>query len=44
VYKKETVAVAGYYKEHNKYASVIGVGGIEDIFKNICREIDKTLV
>jgi adenylate kinase len=44
VYKKETVAVAGYYKEHNKYASVIGVGEIEDIFKNICREIDKTLV
>jgi adenylate kinase len=44
VYKKETAAVAQYYKEHNKYSSVIGVGEIEDIFKNICREIDKTLV
>jgi adenylate kinase len=44
VYKAETVAVAGYYKNHNKYASVIGVGEIDDIFKNICVEIDKTLV
>jgi adenylate kinase len=44
VYKAETAAVAGYYKNLNKYASVIGVGEVEDIFKNICREIDKTLV
>jgi adenylate kinase len=44
VYKAETVAVAQYYKEHNKYASVIGVGEIEDIFKNICTEIDKSLL
>jgi adenylate kinase len=44
VYKSETVAVAGYYKNHNKYGSVIGVGEIDDIFKNICVEIDKTLV
>jgi adenylate kinase len=44
VYKAETVAVAQYYKEHNKYASVIGVGDIEDIFKNICTEIDKSLL
>lgn len=44
VYKSETVAVAGYYKEHNKYASVIGVGPIDDIFSNICREIDKSLL
>jgi adenylate kinase len=44
VYKAETVVVADYYKKHNKYASVIGVGEIEDIFKNICREIDKTLL
>ena len=41
VYKAETVAVAQYYKKHNKYASVIGVGDIEEIFNNICREIDK---
>lgn len=44
VYKAETVAVAQYYKKHNKYASVIGVGEIDGIFKNICREIDKYLL
>jgi adenylate kinase len=44
VYKAETAAVASYYKGHNKYASVIGVGEIDDIFKNICREIDKYLL
>jgi adenylate kinase len=44
VYKAETVAVGEYYKKHNKYASVIGVGDIDEIFKNICREIDKSLL
>ena len=44
VYKAETVSVAQYYKKHNKYASVIGVGEIDNIFKNICREIDKSLL
>lgn len=44
VYKAETAAVAEYYKRHNKYASVIGVGDIDDIFRNICREIDKSLL
>lgn len=44
VYKDETAAVAEYYKKNNKYASVIGVGEIEEIFKNICREIDKSLL
>ena len=44
VYKSETVAVAQYYKDHNKYASVIGVGEIDAIFNNICREIDKTIL
>lgn len=44
VYKAETAAVADYYKKHKKYASVIGVGEIEEIFKNICREIDKSLL
>jgi adenylate kinase len=44
VYKAETAAVADYYKKHNKYASVIGVGEIDVIFKNICREIDKSLL
>lgn len=44
VYKSETAAVADYYKKHNKYASVIGVGEVEDIFKNICVEVDKSLL
>jgi adenylate kinase len=44
VYKKETVSVAEYYKRKNKYASVVGVGDIEQIFTNICREIDQYLL
>jgi adenylate kinase len=44
VYKGETVAVADYYKKLGKYASVVGVGQIENIFSNIRREIDKTLL
>jgi adenylate kinase len=44
VYKAETAVVADYYKKNNKYASVIGVGEMEDIFKNICVEIDKSLL
>jgi adenylate kinase len=44
VYKKETAAVAGHYKKKNKYASVIGVGEVAGIFKNICVEIDKSLL
>lgn len=44
VYKSETAAVAQHYKKANKYASVIGVGEVEDIFKNICVEVDKSLL
>ena len=44
VYKAETAAVADYYKKSNQYASVIGVGKVEDIFKNICVEIEKRLL
>jgi adenylate kinase len=44
VYKAETAAVADHYKKANKYGSVIGVGEVEDIFKNICVEIDKSLL
>jgi adenylate kinase len=44
VYKAETAAVADYYKKENKYSSVVGVGEIDDIFKNICVEIDKSLL
>ena len=44
VYNKETAVVAEYYKKHKKYSSVIGVGEEEQIFKNICREVDKSLL
>ena len=44
VYKGETAAVADYYKKLGKYSSVVGVGEIEVIFSNICREIDKSLL
>jgi adenylate kinase len=44
VYKAETVSVAGYYKNQGRYASVVGVGEIDMIFSNLCREIDKTLL
>jgi adenylate kinase len=44
VYRSETAAVADYYKKANRYSSVIGVGDVHDIFKNICVEIDKSLL
>jgi adenylate kinase len=44
VYNKETAIVAEYYKKFKKYSSVIGVGEEEQIFKNICREVDKSLL
>ena len=44
VYNTETAIVADYYKKHKKYSSVIGVGEEEQIFKNICREVDKSLL
>lgn len=44
VYNKETAIVADYYKKVKKYSSVIGVGEEEQIFKNICREVDKSLL
>ncbi len=44
VYKAETVSVADYYKKNGKYSSVVGVGEIENIFANLCVEIDKSLL
>lgn len=44
VYRGETASVADYYKKLGKYSSVVGVGEIENIFSNICREIDKSLL
>jgi adenylate kinase len=44
VYEAETIAVADYYKKLGKYSSVVGVGEIDNIFANLCREIDKSLL
>jgi len=44
VYKAETVSVGQYYQDRGKYASVNGVGDIDQIFSNLCREIDKSLL
>jgi adenylate kinase len=44
VYKAETVSVATYYKKLGKYSSVVGVGSIDNIFSNLCHEIDKSLL
>lgn len=41
VYNKETLPVAAYYKQQDKFASVNGVGSIDDIFNTICAEIDR---
>ncbi|MTI32008.1 adenylate kinase [Xanthovirga aplysinae] len=40
VYKAETLPVANYYKTQEKLVSVHGVGPIEEIFGNICAEIE----
>ena len=41
VYEKKTMPVVEYYKKANKYYPVKGVGEIDEIFQNICAEIDK---
>jgi adenylate kinase len=41
VYRKATLPVADYYRKQEKYASVNGVGSIEDIFNRITAEIEK---
>lgn len=43
VYQEETLPVATYYKEQKKYNNVVGVGAIDKIFENICKEVDKHL-
>lgn len=44
VYKAETVSVADYYQKQGKYSSVVGVGEIDNVFTNLCDEIDKSLL
>jgi adenylate kinase len=40
VYHDETVPVADYYQNQNKFSPVLGVGTIEEIFNRICEAID----
>ncbi|MGB3849196.1 MAG: adenylate kinase [Tunicatimonas sp.] len=40
VYRQETLPVARYYQDQNKYAEVDGVGDIDTIFKNIVDTVD----
>lgn len=40
VYKEETLPVANYYDKKHKYAQIIGVGGIDEIFDQICEKIE----
>lgn len=44
VYKAETVPVSDYYKKKGKYSAVVGLGDIDQIFENLCREIDNHLL
>jgi adenylate kinase len=44
VYRSETVPVAQYYEKKGKYSAVVGVGEIDQIFENLCREIDNHLL
>ena len=43
VYQQETLPVASYYKEQEKYNTVVGIGAIDEIFENICIAVDKYL-
>lgn len=40
-YHKKTAAVADHYQKENKVVLVNGVGSVEDIFKGLCKEIDR---
>ena len=41
VYKNQTYPLIDLYKKQNKFVGIKGVGSINEIFDNICGEIDK---
>ena len=43
-YQNKTAPVAGHYKSQSKYASVNGVGSVEEIFSNLCSAVDNLRV
>ncbi|MEO5943383.1 MAG: adenylate kinase [Ferruginibacter sp.] len=42
-YRTKTAMVADYYQQFNKVVMVKGEGSIDEIFENLCREIDSRL-
>lgn len=43
-YKSQTTPVADYYAGFGKTKEVVGVGSVEEIFENLCAEIDSVTV
>ncbi|MBK7290285.1 MAG: adenylate kinase [Chitinophagaceae bacterium] len=43
VYSNETKPVAEHYKKAHKFHPIKGEGTVEEIFKSICKEIDKRI-
>ena len=43
IYNNQTQPLIDFYKDKNKFASVNGIGSIEDIFNSICDAIDPLL-
>lgn len=41
VYKDQTYPLIDLYKKQNKFVGIKGIGSIDEIFGNICGEIDK---
>ena len=44
VYSNETKPVAEHYKKAHKFHPIKGEGTVDEIFKSICKEIDKKIV
>jgi len=44
VYSNETKPVAQHYKKAHKFHLIKGEGTVDEIFKSICKEIDKKIV
>ena len=44
VYAEQTYPVKSFYQKRNKYVSINGLGQIENIFAQICIEIEKAIV
>lgn len=42
-YKDKTTVVANYYEKFNKVVHLKGEGTVEEIFQNLCSEIDKRM-